>query len=74
MIDAYEEGLLAKEEFEPRIRASKERLSKLQEEERILSAEQSEQAQLRVVIDHLETFRNVSTGLRQLRDEISVAW
>ena len=74
VIDAYEEGLLAKEEFEPRIRASKERLSKLQEEERILSAEQSEQAQLRVVIDHLETFRNVSTGLRQLRDEISVAW
>ena len=56
MIDVYEEGLLTKAEFEPRIRVSKERLSKLQAEENNLSVEQSEQAQLRVVIDHLETF------------------
>jgi len=64
LIDVYEEGLLTKEEFEPRIRASKERLSKLQEEEKTLSAEQSEQTQLRVVIDHLEAFhQQLAEGL-----------
>ncbi len=46
------------------IRASKERLSKLQTEEKTLSAEQSEQAQLRVVIDRLEEFRKqIAEGL-----------
>jgi site-specific DNA recombinase len=62
LIDIYEEGLLTKEEFEPRIRASKSRLSKLQEEEMTLFAEQSEQAQLHVVIDHLEAFQEQLAG------------
>ena len=62
LIDIYEEGLLTKEEFEPRIRASKSRLSKLQDEEAALSAEQSEQAQLHVVINHLEAFQKQLAG------------
>jgi len=67
LIDVYEEGLLTKEEFEPRIRASKSRLSRLQEEEKILSAEQSEQAQLHLVIDHLEAFqKQLANGLDEL--------
>jgi site-specific DNA recombinase len=67
LIDVYEEGLLTKEEFEPRIRASRTRLSKLQEEERVLSAEQSEQAQLHQVINHLEAFqKQLANGLDEL--------
>ena len=62
LIDVYEEGLLTKEEFEPRIRASKSRLSKLQEEETTLCTEQSEQARLHVVIDHLEAFQKQLVG------------
>ncbi len=56
-IDVYEEGLLTKEEFEPRIRASKSQLSKLQEEAKALSAGQSERDRSRVVIDHLKAFQ-----------------
>ena len=67
LIDVYEEGLLTKEEFEPRIRASKERLSKLQDEEKALSVKQSEQAQLHLVIDHLEAFqKQLADGLDEL--------
>ena len=67
LIDVYEEDLLTKEEFEPRIRAAKERLSKLQEEEQALVVEQSEQAQLHVVIDHLEAFqKQLANGLEEL--------
>jgi len=67
LIDVYEEDLLTKEEFEPRIRASKSRLSKLQEEEKALSAEQIEQAQLHVVIDRLEAFqKQLADGLDEL--------
>ena len=67
LIDIYEEGLLTKEEFEPRIRASKSRLSKLQDEEASLAAEQSEQAQMHVVIEHLDAFqKQLACGLDEL--------
>jgi site-specific DNA recombinase len=56
LIDAYEDGLLSKEEFEPRIRGSKERLSRLEAEASAAADEEVKRVELRVVIGHLEEF------------------
>jgi len=66
LIDAYEEGTLEKSEFEPRTKAARERLSRL-EEERVQNAdEQSYESELRLLIGQLEDFsRQVSEGLRE---------
>jgi site-specific DNA recombinase len=64
LIDAYEEGLLEKQEFEPRIARSKERLKCLDEEAKKLEATQSQQLELRLVLGHLEAFRDrIAQGL-----------
>lgn len=62
LIDAYGDGLLEKEEFEPRLRSAKERLARLQEEARVQAEKTSEQEQLRLVIGKLREF---SARLRQ---------
>jgi site-specific DNA recombinase len=64
LIDAYGEGLLEKEEFEPRIRAARERLARLQAE----AAEQADiarrEGELRLVIGQFEAFAGrVGSGL-----------
>lgn len=56
LIDAYEDGLLTKEEFEPRIRSSKERLTKLEADTAEISQEQSQREELRLVIGQLQEF------------------
>jgi site-specific DNA recombinase len=58
LIDAYEEGLLEKQEFEPRIGRSKERLRRLEEEAEKLKAAEAQQVELRLVLGHLEAFRD----------------
>jgi site-specific DNA recombinase len=58
LIDAYEEGLLEKQEFEPRIARSKERLRRLDEEAKKIQAAQSQQVELRLVFGYLEAFRD----------------
>jgi site-specific DNA recombinase len=58
LIDAYEEGLLEKQEFEPRIGRSKERLARLEEEAEKLKAAEAQQVELRLVLGHLEAFRD----------------
>src|SRR3954451_9120218 len=64
LIDAYSNGLLDKSEFEPRISAARERLSKLEAECRQRIGEATEEAELRLVIGQLEEFaRRVSQGL-----------
>jgi site-specific DNA recombinase len=64
LIDAYEEGLLEKQEFEPRIARRKERLKCLDEEAKKLEATQSQQVELRLVLGHLEAFRDrIAEGL-----------
>jgi len=64
LIDAYEDGLLSKEEFGPRIKSSKSRLEKLEGESTRLSRERSEEEELRLAIGHLEDFsRQVGDGL-----------
>ncbi len=65
LIDAYGDGLLDKSEFEPRIVAARERLSKLEEEHKRRADEEHTEAELRLVIGQLEEFaRQVSDGLQ----------
>jgi len=64
LIDAYENGLLSKEEFEPRIQSRKERLAHLEEETASLAAIQEQQSHLRLAIDQLNEFSSqIATGL-----------
>ena len=65
LIDAYQETLLEKSEFEPRIAAARERLSRLEDEWKQKADEQSHESELRLVIGQLEEFaRRVSEGLQ----------
>jgi len=67
LIDAYEDDLLSKEEFEPRVRQSKTRLSQLQAEHAKLAMRANEQDELRSVINHLEEFsQQLSAGIETL--------
>jgi site-specific DNA recombinase len=56
LIDAYGEGLLEKEEFEPKIRQAKERLVHLQAEAERQAEEDGQRAEVRLVIGKLEEF------------------
>jgi len=65
LIDAYGDGLVDKSEFEPRIVAARERLSKLEEEHTRRADEVHTEGELRLVIGQLEEFaRRVSDGLQ----------
>ncbi len=64
LIDAYEEGLLDKKEFEPRIRSAKERLTKLEAEARAEVEEEAQEHELRLVIGQFQEFAaQVQSGL-----------
>jgi site-specific DNA recombinase len=64
LIDAYEDGLMGKGEFEPRIVQARERLSRLEAESRIEEQRQTAEQELRLVIGRLEVFaQRVSEGL-----------
>jgi site-specific DNA recombinase len=67
LIDAYEDDLLSKDEFEPRVRQSKSRLSHLQTEHAKLTMRANEQDELRSLIHHLEEFsQQLSAGIETL--------
>jgi site-specific DNA recombinase len=64
LIDAYEDGLMEKVEFEPRVIRARERLSQLQAEARVEEERQTAEQELRLVIGQLEGFaQRVSEGL-----------
>src|SRR5262249_55751035 len=64
LIDAYGDGLLERSEFEPRVTAARERLSRLEEEHERRAHEEGLEAELRLVIGRLEEFASrVSEGL-----------
>jgi len=64
LIDACGDGLLERSEFEPRVTAARERLSRLEEEHKRVADEEVMEAELRLVIGQLEEFgRRVSEGL-----------
>jgi len=66
LIDAYEEGLLEKSEFEPRISTARQRLSRLVEERTRKADEESQELELRLLIGQLEEFTGqVSESLRE---------
>ena len=56
LIDAYSDGLLEKEEFEPKIRANKERLARLEREADQLANAQAQRADLQQAIGKLQEF------------------
>jgi len=67
LIDAYEDGLLTKEEFEPRVRQSKKRLAHLQEQQSELMARVNEQEALRSVVSHIDEFaEQLADGIEKL--------
>ncbi len=64
LIDGYAEGLLDKSAFEPRIRAAKDRLAKLEAEAKEQAAHEAQEAALRLAIGHLQDFAaRVRSGL-----------
>ena len=64
LIDAYENGLLSKEEFTPRIQSRKERLAYLEKEAASLAAVEEQRTQLRWAIGQLDAFsQQISAGL-----------
>ncbi|MHB8896740.1 MAG: recombinase family protein [Candidatus Geothermincolia bacterium] len=66
LIDAYGEGLLEKSEFEPRIGAARERLSRLEDERKRAADGENQESELRLVIGQLEEFAaSVREGLRE---------
>lgn len=66
LIDAYEDGLLTKEEFEPRLRNAKGRLKKLEAEIQAVLDQAAAEDELRLVIGQFEEFaQRVSDGLHQ---------
>ncbi len=66
LIDAYEQGLVDKSEFEPRVVAARERLSRLEEERKREADQEVQESELRLVIGQLEEFaRRVSEELRE---------
>ena len=64
LVDAYEEGLLEKSEFEPRIRRSRDRLAKLEAEAKKQAENEAQRTELRLVIGHLQEFADrIKSGL-----------
>jgi site-specific DNA recombinase len=66
LIDGYEEGLLDKSEFEPRIRRAKERLGKLEGEAQTQVQQESAEQEVQEVMGHLHAFaQRVQEGLQE---------
>ena len=65
LLDAYQEGHVDKEEFEPRIRSAKERLAKLETEAKANSERDAEEQNLRAALDQLQLFaERIRDGLQ----------
>src|SRR3954468_22066212 len=66
LIDGYTEGLIDKQEFQPRMERSKEKLQKVEHALRALAEEEAQQQELRLVVRYLEDFaQRVTAGLEQ---------
>ena len=66
LIDSYAEGFIEKQEFEPRIKRLRQRLTELEDRDRQLRTELTQQAELRLVITQLEDFAlKVKDGLAE---------
>jgi site-specific DNA recombinase len=66
LIDSYAEGFIEKQEFEPRIRRLRQRQTNLESQAQQITDEMARQAELRLIITHLEDFAaNVEDGLAE---------
>ena len=66
LIDLYSEGMLEKDELEPRLQAAKERLARLEAEVQTLAAQEAQRAELRLALTRLQDFANqVKGGLKR---------
>ncbi len=66
LIDAYQDGLLLKEEWEPRLTQARARLDQLREQEQCLAEVESQRAALRETLANLEQFAaEIRRGLEQ---------
>jgi site-specific DNA recombinase len=66
LIDAYGEGLLEKDEFEPRIREARERLARLESEAAATAKRETEEADFATAVEQLEAFaQRVGDGLQE---------
>jgi site-specific DNA recombinase len=66
LIDGYSEGLLEKAEFEPRLRAARERLQRLEAEAQVQADAAARQAELRLVLGKLQEFaESIRAGLQE---------
>src|SRR5262249_61674787 len=66
LIDSYADGLISKEEFEPRVTRMRERMQHLEDQLHLLKKEAEVEAELRLVLGRLETFADhVQAGLHQ---------
>lgn len=64
LIDAYEEGLMDKSEFEPRIKAAKMQLAQWQEQLQQQIDQQAQAREMKLMIDNLQAFaQQVHSGL-----------
>jgi site-specific DNA recombinase len=67
LIDGYANGLLEKEEFEPRMRRTREQLARLQEEAQIQTDREAAQRELKLLVSRLQDFADhVKAGLQEL--------
>ena len=65
LLDAYADGLLERQEFEPRLRQARDRLAGIQEQARSQADEESQQSELRLVVGRLQEFaQKVRDGLQ----------
>jgi site-specific DNA recombinase len=66
LIDAYEDGLLEKTEFEPRVARARQRLERLKLQQTTASEQIAQRQELQVVLSRFEEFaEQVSAGLNQ---------
>jgi site-specific DNA recombinase len=65
LIDAYADGSIEKEEFEPKVQSARRRLEQLQAQKKTQDEFEAGQAELRLVIEGIEAFSaKVNQGLR----------
>jgi len=62
MIDSYSDGLISKDEFEPRIKRTKAQLAKIEEQYKKLKDEENNSRQLQLLIVRLDEFAARVTG------------
>ena len=66
LIDAYEDGLVERAEFEPRIKTAKDRLARFQSEAKERDLQEAQAGELRLVIGQLRDFADkLKAGLQQ---------